>query len=106
MSIMMGKHPDIGLFKLLMYSRQFYEEWRQKIVGVLLRFRDPDKEKGIRKRIKDGHIWFCERHFKRRKLSEQVSHISLRDFHLLPYVCGCVCVCVWGGGGGAKSWGV
>ena len=48
------KYPDIGLFKLPMYSRQFYEEWRQELVGVLLKFRDPDKEKRIRKRIKDG----------------------------------------------------
>ena len=23
------KYPDIGLFKLPMYSGQFYEEWRQ-----------------------------------------------------------------------------
>ena len=30
-----------------MYSGQFYEEWRQKLVGVLLKFRDPDKEKSI-----------------------------------------------------------
>ena len=45
------KYPDIGLFKLPMYSGQFYEERRQKLVVVLLKFRDAyDKGKGIRKR--------------------------------------------------------
>ena len=42
-----------------------------------MRFRDPDKVKGIRKRIKDGRIWFCERHFKEEEIERtSESYIS------------------------------
>ena len=59
MSIMMGENTQISDY---LNFRCFLGSFGR--VGVLLRFCDPDKEKGIRKRIKDRRIWFYEGHFK------------------------------------------
>ena len=72
------KYPDIGIFKLPMYSGELYCEWRQTLAGVLLRYRDPDKEKSLRRLIKEGRIWFCERHFKEEDI-ERTSESYIRS---------------------------
>ena len=40
---------------------EFYEKWRKDILAVLLRFREADE--ALKKRIKTGNIYVCERHF-------------------------------------------
>lgn len=56
------KYAGIGIFKVTTRKGEFYEDWRQKLINVILKYRVMS-EKDLRTRIFGTGIYICERHF-------------------------------------------
>ena len=73
------KHKDIGIFKLLSRSGDFYKQWKNDFLSVLCKYREADDS--LKKRISSGDIYFCERHFLKREIEFTSKTVS--DFPLV-----------------------
>ena len=58
---MSRKHQRVGIFKIPTRNDSFYNEWRNNLVDVLIKYRVVDK--WLKKRINEGKVYLCERHF-------------------------------------------
>ena len=72
------KYEGIGLFKLPGYPGPFHDEWRRKLLPVLFKYREADKE--LKERAAKKRIWFCERHF-----TQEYIDIFRCGVHTHPY---------------------
>lgn len=55
------KHEGIKLFQISTRKDEFYTEWREGILAVVYRFREPDPV--FKARVKNGRAFICERHY-------------------------------------------
>ena len=58
---MSRKQKGVGIFKIPTRNDSFYNEWRKNLLDVLIKYRVVDK--CFEKRINEGKVYLCERHF-------------------------------------------
>ena len=56
------KYAGIGLFRVTSRKGDFYEDWRMKVIHVILQHRVLSKVE-LKKRVMDGNVYICERHY-------------------------------------------
>ena len=55
------RRHKLSIFKIPNREGDFYEEWRTKILNVLIKYRVKDNK--LKEKIKAGTVYICERHF-------------------------------------------
>lgn len=56
------KYDGIGLFRVTSRKGDFYEEWRNKLIRLILQYRVM-KEQELREKVMKGNVYICEKHF-------------------------------------------
>ena len=55
------RRHKLSIFKIPNREGDFYEEWRTKILNVLIKYCVKDNK--LKEKIKAGAVYICERHF-------------------------------------------
>ena len=55
------RRHKLSIFKIPNREGNFYEEWRTKILNVLIKYRDKDNK--LKEKIIAGTVYICERYF-------------------------------------------
>ena len=56
-------HEGTTIFSINKRKSELYQEWRQEILGVLLKYRDTDLVLKEKQQNGDADFFICERHF-------------------------------------------
>ena len=59
-----SSYDGVGLFKVTKRTGDDFKAWREKMIDVIYRYRADMSKNELRKRVMDGKVSICERHFK------------------------------------------
>lgn len=59
-----SSYDGVGLFKVTKRAGEDFEKWREKMIEIINRYRADLSKHDLRKRVMEGKVCICERHFK------------------------------------------
>ena len=65
-----------SLFKVCVRSDDFSKKWKEDVIQVVTRYRDPATDQKLRKNIAAGKIYVCEKHYS----NDQLLHRKYMKF--------------------------
>ena len=87
------KHEGVGNFKIPTRNDNFYNEWRKNLLDVLIKYRVVDKS--FKKRIDDGKVYLCERHFIEQDMERTSKFHFVYKFRSINYENSVCCNCLY-----------
>ena len=74
------KYEGIALFKLPSREGHFFQQWKEWIVQVILKYREADSR--LKERIKNGKVHVCEKHFICHMKSRELAGITVTSINM------------------------